>query len=177
VSEVDGTVVVSGETALIAFERRLNHPIEAVWDALTDPEERAAWLGRGTVEPHVGGQVSIMIGPADRAGRQRPMVGRVLAWDPPRVLEHEWDQPGLAVSIVRWELAADGDRTVLKLTHRRSVAPGATGGRAGWHAFLDRLTARLDGQPVPDWGVRRAEVQDAYGEAPLAGAGETGNHE
>ena len=98
------------------------------------------------------------------------MSGRVLAWDPPRVLEHEWIQPGLDISVVRYELEADAGGTILRLTHRRSVAPGATGGRAGWHAYLDRLAAHLDRLPVPAWSERRAEVQDAYGEAPLPGA-------
>ncbi len=169
-TQADGTLVVSGEIAMIAFERRLGHPVEVVWAALTDPEERAAWLGAGTLEPREGGQVSIRTGPEDRPERQRTISGRVLACDPPRVLEHEWIQPGLAVSVVRYELKADAGGTILRLTHRRSVAPGATGGRAGWHAYLDRLAAHLAGLPVPAWSERRAEVQDAYGEAPLQGA-------
>ena len=168
-TRADGTLVVSGEIAVIAFERRLSHPVEAVWAALTGAEELAAWLGSGTVEPREGGQVSIRSGPGDRPERQLTISGRVLVWDPPHVLEHEWIQPGLGTSAVRYELDADGDGTVLRFTHRRSVAPGATGGRAGWHAYLDRLAAHLDGRVVPAWSERRAEVQDAYGEAPLRG--------
>jgi len=166
----DGALVVAGEIAVISFERRLGHPVEAVWAALTDPKEFAAWLGPGTLELREGGQVSIRTGPADRPERQRTMSGRVLACDPPRVLEHEWIQPGLEISVVRYELEADAGGTILRLTHRRSVTPGAFGGRAGWHAYLDRLAALLDGLPVPAWSERRAEVQDAYGEAPLPGA-------
>lgn len=170
-TQADGTLVVCDEIAVVAFERRLRHPIEAVWAALTDPDERAAWLGPGTVEPREGGQVSILTGPGDRPDQQRQMIsGRVLAWEPPRVLEHEWIQPGLDISVVRYELEADADGTILRLTHRRSAAPGAIGGRAGWHAYLDRLAAHLDGRSVPAWSERRAEVQDAYGEAPLQGA-------
>ena len=166
-TRADGTLAVSGEIAVVAFERRLGHPVEAVWAALTAPEELAAWLGPGTLEPRAGGQVSIRTGPGDRPEQQRVMSGRILAWDPPRVLEHEWLQPGLGISVVRYELAPDAGGTILRLTHRRSVAPGAFGGRAGWHAYLDRLAAHLDGLPVPAWSERRAEVQDAYGEAPL----------
>ena len=169
-TQADGTLVVSGEIAVVAFERRLGHPVEAVWAALTVPEERAAWLGPGTLEPREGGQVSIRSGPGDRPERQPVISGRVLAWDPPRVLEHEWIQPGLYVSVVRYELEADTGGTILRLTHRRSAAPGAIGGRAGWHAYLDRLAAHLEGLPVPAWSERRAAVQDAYGEAPLPGA-------
>jgi uncharacterized protein YndB with AHSA1/START domain len=160
-------VVVTGELAVIAFERRLGHPVEAVWAALTEPEEFAAWLGPGTLEAQEGGEVSIRMGPSNRPERQISMSGRVLACDPPRVLEHEWTQPGLAVSVVRYELEADGGGTLLRFTHRRSVASGAIGGAAGWHAYLDRLAAYLDGAPVPDWSQRRAEVQGAYGEHPI----------
>jgi uncharacterized protein YndB with AHSA1/START domain len=170
VSQVDGTLVVADEVAVIAFERRLGHPVEVVWAALTDPEGLAAWLGPGTLEPREGGQVSIRTGPADRPERQGVMSGRVLTWEPPRVLEHEWVQPGLDISVVRYELEADAGGTILRLTHRRSVAPIATGGRAGWHAYLDRLAAHLDGLPVPAWSERRAAVQDAYDEAPLRGS-------
>jgi uncharacterized protein YndB with AHSA1/START domain len=170
VIQADGTLVVSGEIAVIAFERRLRHSVEAVWATLTDPAELSAWLGQGGLERREGGQVSIRTGPVDQPERQGRISGRILAWDPPRVLEHEWIQPGLDVSVVRYELEAEAGGTLLRLTHRRSVRPGATGGRAGWHAYLDRLAAHLDGVPVPAWAERRAEVQDAYGEAPLQGS-------
>lgn len=166
----DGTMVVSGEIAVIAFERRLGHPVEDVWAALTNSDELAEWLGPGTMEPREGGRVSISTGPADRPELGRTMTGRVLACDPPRLLEHEWLQPGIDTSVVRYELEADAGGTVLRLTHRRSVAPGAFGGRAGWHAYLDRLAAHLEGVPVPAWAERREAVRDAYGEAPLPGA-------
>jgi uncharacterized protein YndB with AHSA1/START domain len=169
VTRADGTLVVSGGIAVIAFERRLGHPVEVVWAALTDPDELAAWLGPGSVEPREGGQVSVRTGAGDRPGPQGVIWGRVLAWDPPRLLEHEWTQPGLDISVVRYELEPDAGGTILRLTHRRSVAPGATGGRAGWHAYLDRLAAHLDGLPVPPWAERRVAVQEAYGEAPLQG--------
>jgi uncharacterized protein YndB with AHSA1/START domain len=170
VTRADGTLVTSGEIALIAFERRLAHPVDAVWAALTEADQLAAWLGQGTLEPRTGGEVSIRTGPEGRSELQRVMTGRILAWDPPRVLEHEWIQPGINISVVRYELEADADGTILRLTHRRSVTPGAFGGRAGWHAYLDRLAALLDGLPVPAWSRRRAEVQEDYGEAPLQGA-------
>ena len=169
-TRTDGTLVTSGRIAVIAFERRLAHPVDAVWSALTESEQLAAWLGQGTVEPCAGGNISIRTGPEGRSDLQRVMSGRILEWDPLRVLEYEWLQPGLDISVVRYELEADAGGTILKLTHRRSVTPGAIGGRAGWHAYLDRLAAHLDGLPVPAWSARRAAVQAAYGEAPLGGA-------
>ena len=169
-TQADGTIVVTGEVALIGFERRLGHPVEAVWSALTQSDQLAIWLGRGTLEPRKGGEVSLRMGPEDHLELQRVMSGRILTWEPPHLLEYEWVQPGLDVSVVRYELEPDSSGTILKLTHRRSVAIGAPGGRAGWHAYLDRLAAHLDGRPVPAWSQRRAEVQDAYGEAPIPGA-------
>jgi uncharacterized protein YndB with AHSA1/START domain len=163
----DGTIVTSEGIALVAFERHLPHPVDAVWSALTESAQLAAWLGEGSVGPHAGGEVSILTGPPGPSGVQPAMEGRVLEWDPPRALEYEWRQPGLDTSVVRYELEAREGATILKLTHRRSVAPGAFGGRAGWHAYLDRLTAHLDGLPVPAWSDRRAAVQAAYGEAPI----------
>jgi uncharacterized protein YndB with AHSA1/START domain len=169
-NQADGSLVVSGEIAVIAFERRLNHAIDTVWAAITDPGQLAAWLGPGELEPREGGRILIRTGPAGQPEQQRSISGRILIWKPPHVLEHEWLQPGLEVSVVRYELTADGEATVLRFTHRRSLAPAATGGRAGWHAFLDRLAAHLDGAPVPDWAERRRRVQESYGEAPLGGA-------
>ena len=169
-TRADGTLVTSGGIALIAFERRLAHPVDVVWAALTESEQLTAWLGPGTVEPRAGGEVSISTGPENRPELQRVMSGRILEWDPPRVLEYEWIQPWLDISVVRYELEAYAGGTILRLTHRRSVTPGAIGGRAGWHAYLDRLAAHLDGLPIPAWSARRAEVQAAYEEAPLGGA-------
>jgi uncharacterized protein YndB with AHSA1/START domain len=168
VTQADGTLVMAGDIAVVAFERRLAHPVDTVWAALTEADQLAAWLGPGTIEPRAGGMVSVRTGPADHPAAQRVMSGRILVWDPPHVLEHEWRQPGLACSVVRYELEADAGETILRLTHRRSVTPGAFGGRAGWHAYLDRLAAHLAGRPVPGWVERRVAVQDAYGEAPLA---------
>jgi uncharacterized protein YndB with AHSA1/START domain len=170
VTRADGTLVTSSGVAVIAFERRLAHPVDVVWAALTESEQLAAWLGQGTLEPRAGGEVSIRTGPEHRSELQWMMSGRILEWDPPRVLEYEWLQPGLDISVVRYELEADAGGTILRLTHRRSVTPGGIGGRAGWHAYLDRLAAHLDGLPVPAWSNRRAEVQAAYGEAPRSGA-------
>lgn len=169
-THADGMLTTTGGIAVVAFERRLDHAVDAVWAALTESDQLAAWLGPGTLEPRAGGRVSIRTGPESRPELRRAMSGRILTWDPPRTLEYEWIQPGLDLSVVRYELEAVAGGTILRLTHRRSVTPGAIGGRAGWHAYLDRLGAHLDGRPVPAWSVRRAEVQTAYEEAPLGGA-------
>jgi uncharacterized protein YndB with AHSA1/START domain len=38
-----GAVVIEGEIATFVFRRRLPHPPETVWKALTDPSELSGW--------------------------------------------------------------------------------------------------------------------------------------
>ena len=84
--------------------------------------------------------------------------GRILVWDPPHVLEHEWKQPIVEDGVVRYELTADGDGTLLRFTHRGLGVRNASGFLGGTHAFLDRLEAYLTGDELPNWAARRLEV-------------------
>jgi uncharacterized protein YndB with AHSA1/START domain len=45
-SERNGRLTVDGERAVLNFERRLPFPIDVVWSAITDPDEREQWLAR-----------------------------------------------------------------------------------------------------------------------------------
>ncbi|GAB2866098.1 hypothetical protein GCM10027200_78360 [Lentzea nigeriaca] len=65
-------------------------------------------------------------------------------------------------SVVRYELRADGDETVLTFTHRGLSERNALGFVPGTHAFLDRMRARLDGVEPPKWSERYAEVAPHY---------------
>src|SRR5262245_31687658 len=97
-----------------------------------------------------------------RLRRRRPHHRQVLVFDPPRTLEHEWHFEGETTSVVRYDLLPVGEGTRLTFTHRDLGAPFATGYPAGWHAYLDRLGALLDGTEVPDWDARLEIVRDAY---------------
>ena len=96
---------------------------------------------------------------------KKRMTGRILVWDPPRVLEHEWNQAIVEDSVVRYELQPDGDGTLLRFSHRKLGARNATGFRAGTHAFLDRLEAYLAGDELPDWTIRRQQIVQAQMES------------
>lgn len=119
----------------VRFRRALAHPLDRVWTAVAEPERQAVWVpglsaadrARGTVAP---GNVD----------------GVVLTADPPHVLEQAWLWPGEPPSVVRWELADDGDGgTVLTLLHHPVRAGTAAGWAAGWHLMLDALGVHLDG--------------------------------
>jgi hypothetical protein len=99
-----------------------------------------------------GGTVETVAGPSQIHSR-----GRILAWEPLRVYEHEWivaptkELPEGEHSVIRWELSPVDGGTLLTLEHRRLTRPAASGFAPGWHAFLERLAAQLDGRPLPDW--------------------------
>ena len=82
--------------------------------------------------------------------------GRVLEWSPPRTYEYEWNlPPGPAhpngeATTVRWELRPSEGGTLLVVTHRRLSRPTAEIFVKGFKTFLDRLSAHLDGLPMPD---------------------------
>ena len=117
-SEHNGRLTVDGDRAVLNFERRLPFPIDVVWSAITDPDEREQWFGETTIDAREGGMIEMVAtGPPLPPERKR-MTGRILVWDPPNVLEHEWKQPIVEDGVVRYELTADGDGTLLRFTHR-----------------------------------------------------------
>ncbi len=163
-----GTIELEGEHATLVFERTLAHPPEAIWAALTEPEQLRHWFTAtlARIDGRPGGSIEMVAGPA-----QIRSTGRILTWDPPRVLEYEWNAaprpelPSGEASVVRWELSRDGAATRLRLVHRRLTRRTAMGFAPGLHAFLDRLAAQLDGAPLPGWMERFAEVAPAYAAA------------
>lgn len=161
-STTKGNIVKEGDRASIVFERRLNYPIEEVWEALTDPEQLGCWFGHVVLEKRQGGSITVEAGPQHIPVEIRRTTGRILTWEPPHVLEYEWKQAIVEESTIRFELTTDGTTTILKLAHRWLSIGNAGGFVSGWHAYLDRLEAHLTGNPIPDWGERFGEVQSLY---------------
>jgi uncharacterized protein YndB with AHSA1/START domain len=162
---LNGDVTYDGEFTRLFYQRRLPHPPERVWAALTDPEQLGKWFMATSVamDGRPGGSLEMVAGP----GRIRSH-GRILAWEPPRLLEYEWitrarsEIPSGEDSFVKWELTPVEGETLLTLEHRRLTRPTAAGFAPGWHAFMDRLTAQLSGEPLPDWIGRFNEARGAY---------------
>jgi uncharacterized protein YndB with AHSA1/START domain len=156
-----GQVKSEGEFATLIFERRLHHPIDAVWQAITESGELSKWyFSRGKIETRLGGKVEFFLGPVS-------VVGSVLAWDPPHVFEHEWfvARPGAPkgeFGVIRWELESAGNETILKLTHRKLSSPAARDFVIGVHVRLDRLEAFLNNSPLPYWKKHLEDVRALY---------------
>lgn len=145
---------VDGDHVTLVLHRFLRHPPEVVWKAITEPDQLREWyLTTAVVEGRPGGKVDLVTGPS-----RVHATGRILTWDPPRVYEHEWNvvREGSPFrsgeqSVVRWELSPREGGTLLVLTHRGLTRATAEVFQHGLPGLLERLSAQLDGTPLPDW--------------------------
>lgn len=167
----DGTVERDSRGSTMRFERRLAHPIERVWAALTESDRLAEWFAPGVVELVPGGRVSIVFTGTDAVddGSEDVIESIVTAVDPPRLLEFRWLDAGGDSGPVRWELfETDGEAgTKLILTHTH---PGSDEDvieyRAGWTVHLSMLADALAGRPRRfDWDQHNALVATYRAEA------------
>lgn len=162
-----GSLVDDGEYSTLSFERLYRHSPMHVWEAIATPAGLREWLlcSHAVIEGYVGGQIEMVSGPA-----QYRSTGKILVWEPPRVLEYEWnvapvpEMPRGEHAIFRYELTPSGTSTHVLVTYRRITRPTARGFLPGSHAFLDRLQAQLDGHTLPDWTQRFEQLQTKYPE-------------
>jgi hypothetical protein len=106
------------ERCAARFTRRYDAPVAHVWLALTDPPSVARWLA-----------------PPDGVEGVRS--------EREHLLELDWSPPGEPPSIVRIELRAEGERTLLVLDHRRIDAALGMRYMGDWSRALDRLEGSL----------------------------------
>jgi uncharacterized protein YndB with AHSA1/START domain len=125
----------------LRFERRLTHPVEAVWSAITEPSELKAWFPTAVSgEIRDGGHLTFSF----EQHEFPPMEGDITDCDPPRTLAFWWGEDHLRFDLAP---AEGGVQTDLKFTVLLGTEDKAARDGAGWHVCLDRLAARLDGRP------------------------------
>ena len=115
---MNGTLQTDGDRHTLRFERRLEHSVERVWRAITEPGELGQWF------------------PPEEALN-------VTESDPPRLLAGTWFGDSL-----RFELTPDGAGCVLVFTHAFDDRDTAARTAAGWDRCLARLEALLAGEPM-----------------------------
>lgn len=155
-----------GAGAEFELVRRFRQPIDKVWSALTTPARLSEWMGvdwlSGDGPLSEGGDFSYRFKNSDMETR-----GRVLRFEPPRVLEHSWYDNKPPGAVIRWALEPDGEGCRLTLTHRMGQIDDIPRTAAGWTSLLESLAASIgeDGVSVgvgmDDW--RR--LRDAYAES------------
>jgi uncharacterized protein YndB with AHSA1/START domain len=159
-----GTIQEQGSKHVLRYERRLDHPVDRVWSALTEPDELRGWLaaaeGLGLRE---GGAIALrwLNVPDDTSeweekgveipeGRDiaAPIRGTITKLDPPHLVEYETDEMG----VLRWELRGEGGGCALTFTNTIELPEGHAPEQtlAGWHIHLDHLEMVLAGGEV-DW--------------------------
>jgi uncharacterized protein YndB with AHSA1/START domain len=140
----DGTVSRTDDGRyLISFERRLAHPPKRVWEALTRPDELIAWWGDADVDLTEGGRFEVRWLNTDDEGNAAEMQATIARLEPERLLVLDGDIHGT----LRWELAPDGDGTLLSFRSTVELEPEfLTKVPAGWHFHLDALADHLEGR-------------------------------
>lgn len=133
---------------------------------LTDPSELVNWyMTKSFIVGCRGGKMDLTFGP----GRIH-VTGRILTWDPPSVLEHEWKVsprehlPAGENSVIRWELHQNAQGTYLDLQHRRLSRETASSLAPCVHVLLDRLEKQLNQSPLPKFTHRLNQVSALYSE-------------
>jgi len=126
----------------LRFTRKLPHPPEKVWRAITEPEHLEHWFPT-TIEGEraVGAPLRF----AFRSGKLPSFEGEMIAYDPPSALEFKWGEDAL-----RLEVRPDDDGTVLTLLDTLDDRGKAARDGAGWHVCLDFLAAHLRGEETED---------------------------
>jgi uncharacterized protein YndB with AHSA1/START domain len=139
----------------LRFTRRLPHPPEKVWRALTQPEHLEAWFPT-TIEGALVPGAPLRF--AHRDVPLPPMEGEMLVCDPPSVMEFRWGEDTL-----RFALEPDGAGTKLTLVDILEELGKAARDGAGWHVCLDQLAYHLDDAAPPrDSADRWRQVNDDY---------------
>jgi uncharacterized protein YndB with AHSA1/START domain len=155
---VTGTLHAEADRFVLRFERRLAHPPEKVWRALTDPAELRHWFPQDVeVDLQPGGKMRF----AQCDGEGPAFDGEVVDFDPPRLFAFLW-----GTDLLRWELRPDGDGCLLVFTDTIDEQGKAARDGAGWQVCLEALEARLDGSeppPADRWRQIHPDYVDRFG--------------
>ncbi|MEV8436100.1 SRPBCC family protein [Actinosynnema sp. NPDC051121] len=146
-ADADGVVdTLDDGKRVLRFERRLNHPVDRVWTALTTPEGLLAWWGVAEeLELVEGGRLVLRWLNEDEDGNRLVLHGKITRLEPPSVLEFDTDVHGL----LRFELSEREGVTVLKFSSTVDFpTDGVPLALAGWHLHLNFLDASLAGEPT-----------------------------
>jgi uncharacterized protein YndB with AHSA1/START domain len=137
-----GTLERADDRSVLRYRRRLAHPREKVWRALTEDEHLAEWFPT-TIEGERAAGAPLHF--SFRESEGEPFDGEMQVFDPPSVMELRW-----ADDVLRFELTPEGAECLLVLTvtfpeHGKAARDGA-----GWHVCLEQLAHVVDGT-VPLW--------------------------
>ncbi|MBX6383030.1 MAG: SRPBCC domain-containing protein [Microbispora sp.] len=148
----------------LRMERRLAHPPEKVWPAITEPARLGQWFPFTVTEMdlRVGGKITF-------DGGGMTLDAEITELDPPRVFAFLQravrEMPREGDNLLRFELLPDEGGCLLVFTQVFHDRPAAASYASGWQVCLDALEAVADGRPA-EWPEGNfADLHEAYAEA------------
>lgn len=152
-----GHLSSAGDRWQLTFTRRLAHPPEKVWRAITEPEHLTRWFPSDIEGERAAGS-KLRFPFREEEGPTED--GAMLVFEPPRLMELTWGD-----EVLRFELASDGDGTTLTFVNTFDELGKAARDAAGWHVCLDALVHLVagDGQAAPDWKPLNEEYNERLG--------------
>lgn len=147
---LDATTVARFRALKPGMELTLTHryrqPADKLFAALATPERIEAWMGvewLGDPAPlALGARFAYRFRNADLVSE-----GRVLAYEPPRLIAHSWFENIPPAATIRWAIEPDGAGCILTLTQSYPGRDDAARNGAGWTMIIGQLDAWLDGRP------------------------------
>ncbi len=126
----------------VVLERTLNAPVARVWQALTDVDQMRQWyFDLKEFKPEVGFEFEFVV---EHEGNSYHHLCRVTEVIPQKRIAYTWRYKGESGdSLVTFELASDGDKTRLKLTHSgietfpKTPAYARKNFETGWTSIID----------------------------------------
>jgi uncharacterized protein YndB with AHSA1/START domain len=136
-----GNVSKKADGLMVEFERMLSHPIEKVWEAITDPAILRIWLTEIEMDFKPGGKMKLYFQDANKT----LTYGQIVTIEKPTKFEWLWED-----EFASWQLEAISDQqTKLRFTYSRLAEKYAFEAPAGWHVVLDQLETVLNGRTEP----------------------------
>ncbi len=131
----------------LTLKRRLKASPAKVFAAWTDPEKVKRWMGPGAIvavaaesDARPGGRYRIAMREPDGAPHDVGGVYREVVADERLVFTWAWETDPERESLVTVEFKADGDGTLLTLTHEQFADEESRDGhKRGWNGALDKL--------------------------------------
>ena len=151
-----GSLTHADDETVITFTRDFAAPPDRVWQALTSASSLSSWLApRAEIDARLGGAVRLVFDDANTVS------GTITEFEPPHTLGHSWMFDDVA-STVRYTLEPTAGGTRLTLVHRGLPEHMSRGYTPGWHAYVVRLDAAIDGRTPPDWTDVFEAVSESY---------------
>lgn len=143
----------------IVSEISIAAPAERVFQAITDPAQVVRWWGQSGIYRCTEFQSDLRVGGKWRSagtsaeGRSFEAKGEYVQIDPPRLLVLTWvaSWTGEVQTVVRWELEASKQGTLVRIRHSGFDAHPELGqSYSGWPRMLGWLQALLERNETVD---------------------------